>query len=142
MIRDDSERDEMTVREAMTLVTVMVGSGHTMREADGSMTLRKPRLVAQEYGVRSNVWRGNTRGQEDVCQALPHPAMMPKWLAHDLIISFSNTGDTVLDPFCGSGTTGAAALQTARNAMLIDISQEYADVAKVTCANTTGGLPL
>lgn len=114
---------------------------HTMREANGSMTVRRPRLVAKEFGVRSNVWRGNTRGQEDVCQALPHPAMMPKWLARDLILSFSNEGDTVLDPMAGSGTTGKMALENGRNAILIERNEGYIDVIKAE-TSVTPQLPL
>lgn len=84
---------------------------HTMRERDGSMSVRKKRLIAAEFGVRGNVWKGNTRGQEEICQELPHPAMMPRWLARDLILSWSNPGDTILDPFAGSGTTAQQALE-------------------------------
>jgi DNA modification methylase len=112
---------------------------HTMREADGSMSTRKNRIIAKEYGVRSNVWRGNTRGQEDVCQPLPHPAMMPRWLAHDLILSFSNVGDTVLDPMAGSGTVGQKARQLGRNVILIDNNPKYVPLMEAAC-NVTPGL--
>ncbi len=37
-----------------------------------------------------------------------HPAMFPLQLVHDHLISWSNNGDTILDPFMGSGTTGVA----------------------------------
>lgn len=107
---------------------------HTMRERDGSMTVRKNRLVAAPFGVRGNVWHGNTRGQEDVCQRLPHPAMMPKWLARDLIISFSKIGDAVLDPFGGSGTTAAQALKLGRSAIVCEINREYIPVIQQTCS--------
>lgn len=111
---------------------------HTMREKDGSMTLRKNRIVAAEFGVRGNVWLGNTRGQEDVCQALPHPAMMPKWLARDLVLSFSNPGDTVLDPMAGSGTTGMAAIETGRNTILFENNPDYIPVIQQSCNITPG----
>ena len=114
---------------------------HTMREADGSMTLRKNRVIAAEYGMRGNVWRGNTRGQEDVCEPLPHPAMMPKWLARDLIISFSNVGDLVMDCMAGSGTTGMVAIGLGRRALMIDCDPEYCELMRHQCA-VTPGLPL
>jgi DNA modification methylase len=114
---------------------------HTMREKDGSMTLRNGRIVAAEFGVRGNVWRGNTRGQEDVCQNLPHPAMMPKWLAHDLILSFSNPGDLVCDPMAGSGTTGKMAIGLNRRALLIEKNPEFIAVIESE-TNVTPGLPL
>lgn len=111
---------------------------HTMRERDGSMSLRNGRKVAAEFGVRGNVWLGNTRGQEDVCQALPHPAMMPKWLARDLILSWSNPGDTILDPFAGSGTTGKMALETGRKTILIEADSAFAEIAGQSCLTTPG----
>lgn len=114
---------------------------HTMRERDGTMTYRKERKVAAEYGTRSNVWKGLTRGQEDVGLNLPHPAMMPKWLAHDLILSWSNHGDLVLDPMAGSGTTGQAAISLGRRVVLIESNPEYIPLIEQSC-NVTPGLAL
>ena len=59
-----------------------------------------------------------------------HPAMFPEQLAHDHIISWSNEGDTVLDCFLGSGTTGKMAKQLNRNFIGIEISPEYLEIAK------------
>lgn len=98
---------------------------NTFTERDGSKSERPKKLTA-EYGMRGNVWRGKTRGQEDMCEQLPHPAMMPKWLARDLIRSWSNPGDTVLDPFSGSGTTAQMALELGRGAIAIDVNPDYA----------------
>ena len=63
-------------------------------------------------------------------EAIEHPAKFPEQLAHDHIISWSNEGDTVLDPFLGSGTTGKMAKQLNRNFIGIEISQEYLDIAQ------------
>ena len=46
---------------------------------------------------------------------IKHPAMFPLDLASDQILSWSNVGDMVLDPFMGSGTTGVAAISNGRN---------------------------
>jgi DNA modification methylase len=75
--------------------------------------------------MRGNIWKGNTAGQENPCQALGHPAMMPFWLARDLIVSWSNPGDTVLDPFFGSGTSGKAAELLGRKWIGIEINPAY-----------------
>jgi len=75
--------------------------------------------------MRGNVWEGKTRGQEEGAVELPHPAMMPKWLCHDLIYSWSNKGDTILDPFAGSGTTIDLALRMERNFIGIELSDKY-----------------
>ena len=58
-----------------------------------------------------------------------HPAPFPLELAKRLVRMFSFTGDTVLDPFCGSGTTMVAALRTGRNSIGIDIEPEYCHMA-------------
>lgn len=50
-----------------------------------------------------------------------HPAPFPLELATRLVRMFSFTGDTVLDPFCGSGTTMVAALRTGRNSMGVEM---------------------
>lgn len=54
-----------------------------------------------------------------------HPAPFPYELAYRLVRMFSFWGDTVLDPFCGSGTTMLAALKTDRNSIGIEIDEKY-----------------
>lgn len=58
-----------------------------------------------------------------------HPAPFPLELATRLMRMFSFVGDTVLDPFCGSGTTMVAALRTHRNSIGIEIDPEYCRMA-------------
>lgn len=58
-----------------------------------------------------------------------HPAPFPLELATRLVSMFSFTGDTVLDPFCGSGTTLVAALRNDRNSIGVDIDPEYCRMA-------------
>lgn len=105
----------------------------TVRNADGTT---KPSLangkVVAEFGARSNVWGYSTgKGKSSVDEiAFKHPAIFPEALARDHIASWSNPGDTVLDPFMGSGTTGKAARQMARNFVGIEISAEYMEIAQ------------
>ncbi len=54
-----------------------------------------------------------------------HPAPFPLELARRLVRMFSFVGDTVLDPFCGTGTTMVAAMQTGRNSIGVEIDSEY-----------------
>jgi DNA modification methylase len=54
-----------------------------------------------------------------------HPAPFPLELASRLVRMFSFEGDTVLDPFCGSGTTMLASLKTGRNSIGVEIDPEY-----------------
>jgi site-specific DNA-methyltransferase (adenine-specific) len=54
-----------------------------------------------------------------------HPCQMPELLLARIIAVSSNPGDLVFDPFNGSGTTAAAALQLGRDYCGIDISEDY-----------------
>lgn len=58
-----------------------------------------------------------------------HPAPFPMELATRLVRMFSFTDDTVLDPFCGSGTTMIAAFRTGRNSTGVEIDPEYCRMA-------------
>lgn len=114
---------------------------NTKRERNGKQSLRPVRQYS-EFGMRGNIWRGNTAGQELPCSSCPHPAMMPKWLARDLIISWSNAGDTILDPLAGSGTTGLEAVKLGREALLIDSNTEYIELMRTRFDSITPGLAL
>ena len=59
-----------------------------------------------------------------------HPAQFPEKLAQDHILSWSNEGDTVLDPFMGSGTTAKMAKLNNRNFIGFEISKEYCEIAE------------
>ncbi len=56
--------------------------------------------------------------------------MFPEKLAEDHILSWSNKGDLVLDPFAGSGTTGLACQNTDRDYILIEKEPEYIKIAE------------
>ena len=58
-----------------------------------------------------------------------HPAVFPESLVSDHILSWSNEGDIVYDPFMGSGTTAIAAKKLGRNYIGSEISQEYCAIA-------------
>jgi DNA modification methylase len=99
------------------------------RRRDGSLRKEKSCAgnITKEYGTRWNYWLmyNQKRGIET-----EHPAIFPEQLANDHIISWSNEGDTVLDPFAGSGTLGVAAINTNRNAILIEREHEYCEIIK------------
>lgn len=59
-----------------------------------------------------------------------HPTQKPVELMKWLIESYSNEGDTILDPFMGSGTTGVACVQTGRNFIGIEIDPTYYAIAE------------
>lgn len=59
-----------------------------------------------------------------------HPAPYPATLAERLIRMFSFVGDTVLDPFAGTGSTAVAASSVGRNSVSIELEPEYVDIAE------------
>ncbi len=85
-----------------------------------------------KFATRFNIWRyasGSGFSTKDKF-AFQHPAMFPEKLAADHIISWSNPGDIVLDPMCGSGTTCKMAKINSRNFIGIDISEEYVKISR------------
>ena len=97
------------------------------RAKDGAL---RPRACAgniiEEKGIRWNWWKigHQKRGIET-----NHPATFPESLARDHILSWSNEGDTILDPFSGSGTTLKMARLMGRRGIGIEIHQAYCDIA-------------
>ncbi len=59
-----------------------------------------------------------------------HPTQKPEELLKRVILSSSNKGDAVLDPFCGSGTTGVVSVEHGRNFVGIDNNSEFLEIAK------------
>ena len=85
----------------------------------------KSRIVERKpFGKRNNIWRFDTQKNSE------HPAPFPEQLANDHIISWSNEGDTILDPFGGSGTTALACLNTNRKFILMEKEPEYIEIIK------------
>lgn len=78
--------------------------------------------------VRGNIWWYAT-GRVGESRGL-HPAMMPEQMAKDMVVSWSNPGDVILDPFAGSGTTLKAAKELNRQWCGIEINPEYCAIAE------------
>lgn len=69
-----------------------------------------------------------------------HPAPFPLELAERLVRMFSFVGDTVLDPFLGTGTTALGAAKWGRNSIGIEVDKHYFDMAVARLANSTDRL--
>lgn len=80
--------------------------------------------------VMENIWEYASGNNGDDKIAMQHPARFPESLASDHIISWSNEGDTVFDPFMGSGTTGKMAKLAGRNFIGIELDPDYFEIAK------------
>lgn len=102
-----------------------------IRQKDGSM---KPKStigkVTANFGQRFNVWENAPKQGKN-----EHPAPFPEQLASDHIISWSNEGDIVYDPFMGSGTTAKMAILNNRRWIGSEISKEYCDIIEDRISN-------
>jgi len=121
------------------------------RQADGSLrdsTAKncgagksgKDETGAHGFKARTNIWpviTGKGFAHLDGDLAYAHPATFATTLALDVVKSWSNPGDLVMDPCVGSGTTCVAAKMLKRNYLGIDVSPEYCQLAEKRLATTT-----
>ena len=64
-----------------------------------------------------------------------HPTQKPIEIVEPLVRYACPPAGTVLDPFAGSGTTGVVATRLGRNAILIELNPDYAEMARQRLAN-------
>lgn len=108
----------------------------TVRNKDGSTkSVAGLGKKIAKLGYRFNVWKINSSRA-----SVDHPAPFPEALARDHIISWSNPGDVILDPMCGSGTVPKMAIEQGRQYIGIDISEEYCKLSRQRIA--TARIPL
>ncbi|MGJ3548577.1 DNA-methyltransferase [Bacillus subtilis] len=113
--------------------------GH-YRKIDGEKVRHNKQNLLKEFGVRFNIWRIPNGHQKSTLDkvAFEHPAIFPERLAEDHILSWSNEGDIVFDPFIGSGTTAKMAALNNRKYIGTEISKEYCDIANERLRNYIG----
>lgn len=83
----------------------------------------------------TQIWSGVTGAS-----TRQHPAPFPELLAERLIRMFSFVGDTVLDPFMGTGTTAVAAISCGRNSIGFEIDEHYVSHARSRISSKTNQL--
>ena len=101
------------------------------RQPNGVNRRPQREYAVGEYASRFNIWKipsGFSCSSEEKI-AFEHPAIFPESLARDHILSWSNEGDTILDPFSGSGTTAKMARLMGRRFIGIEINPEYCEIA-------------
>ena len=115
------------------------GDRGTKRLPDGSL-LKVQRGGYKGTGRRTNVWEyriGKGHSATDPI-AHEHPAIFPEKLVEDHLISWSNAGDLIYDPFLGSGTTAFVAQSLGRNWIGSEINERYCSIAE----SRLGEIPL
>lgn len=93
--------------------------------------------VTKKEKIKGNIWYypvGNNQSSKDEFGS-KHPAIFPEQLAADHIISWSNEGDIILDPFMGSGTTAKMAIIHNRKYIGFEVSDKYVDLANQRIEN-------
>jgi DNA modification methylase len=109
-----------------------VNAAQSQRSKDGHRKkVRTPHKISQ-YGERHNIWFYDVGFMHSTLdrEAFDHPAIFPEKLAEDHILSWSNPGDVILDPMCGSGTTCKMAAKHGRQYVGIDIAEKYCEIAR------------
>ena len=106
------------------------------------------KAVRQQDGSMKYSTFGSTGGQmkkmESITSLLPvnassdHPAMFPVELPAEYIKAMTNEGDTVIEPFGGSGTTLIACEQLGRKCRIMELSPKYCDLIIRRWENETG----
>jgi DNA modification methylase len=82
---------------------------------------------------KRSVWQVNVKGYKEA-----HFATYPTELIEPCILAGSKEGDTVLDPFSGSGTTGEVALKHGRNYVGLELNPEYAAISEKRITDAVG----
>ena len=97
----------------------------TCKNMGGESGRTKKTFVLNKQRYKNNIWEIAIAQNKT-----KHPAVFPEQLAQDHILSWSNPGDIVLDPFMGSGTTCVACKNTNRKYIGIELDSKYFDIAK------------
>ena len=95
---------------------------HTQYDSEGNLVKAQNIKPIAEFSLRTNIWKYNVAFNDKIVR---HPAVFPEQLAEDCILSWSVEGDTVLDPFMGSGTTAKMAMLNNRNFIGFEVNEEY-----------------
>ena len=100
-----------------------------MRNKDGSKgSWNHVGTLTQVTKIADSVIR-IMRHKGKIGQDIDHPAVFPVALPQFVLEAYSDTGDIVFEPFCGSGTTMLAAQRSDRRCRLVEIAPQYVDVA-------------
>lgn len=104
------------------------GTGTAMRGKDGSIISWSAQgQPTQDFKIPDSVIRV-TRHKGQIGKDIDHPAVFPVALPEMVMQTYTEKGDVVFEPFCGSGTSLLAAERTGRLCRAVEISPQYVDV--------------
>lgn len=116
-------------RLSQTTLKTQKGSNRVPGKTNGNMKA----VGGTETRNKRSVWTVNTQPYSEA-----HFATYPPALVQPCILAGSKAGDTILDPFGGSGTTGQVALELGRKAVLIELNPAYVEIAERRTTTTIG----
>ena len=121
------------IKEGSKNLGKVINRNRTSRKYDNdSIRFREELTIIKNTKIKTNIWWypvGSGKNNK-------HPAVFPEQLANDHIISWSNPGDLVYDPFMGSGTTAKMAILNNRNYIGSEISTEYCEITEKRIEDT------
>ena len=106
---------------------------HSQYDQDGNLLKTTNIKPIQEFSLRNNIWKYSVSFNDRT----GHPAVFPEKLAEDHILSWTNEGDLVLDPFMGSGTTAKMCILNKRGYIGFEKNPEYVEMCEKRLARYT-----
>ena len=105
------------------------------------MTVRVDQAIKEKSKLTKEEWREYTKTVWTIANTRrdDHPAVFPLEIPHRLIKLFSFYGETVLDPFAGTGTTARAAIPIGRRAVCVDQNGNYVRTIRTECRRLNNG---
>ena len=76
-----------------------------------------------------DVWTGSLTKPSEKTEG-KHPTQKPEYLLEKIVLASTEERQVILDPFCGSGTTGVEAVRLGRKFIGIDVSKEYLEISR------------
>ena len=116
-------------KRRLALKSIHAGEAVRGTTRDASGALRKFSAIVPDTKCRGTLWFYNASNTEGNRLKSQHPATFPDQLPLDHIQCWTNPGDTVLDPFLGSGTTAVACMRTGRRFIGIERDPVYFEVS-------------
>jgi site-specific DNA-methyltransferase (adenine-specific) len=114
-----------------------VRKSRKFRNPNGEMVPAFNGKAINEWGIENNIWlikNGMYKSTKDLI-AFEHPAIFPEELVMKHILTWTEKGDIVYDPFMGSGTSAKCAIMTERNWIGSELDKTYSDIIKQRIEN-------